>query len=523
MSNIKNTNGIVYLIGAGPGDPGLFTIKGQEYLAKANIIIYDYLVNPSILNYAQPEAEIIYAGKQTGSKEMSQEEINLLLVDKAKSGKIVARLKGGDPFIFGRGGEEAEILFDHAIPFEIVPGITSASAVPAYAGIPLTHRDFNSSFAVVTGHEDPSKNESNLPWAALANIGTVVLLMGVGKIEESMKQLIESGKSPNTPAALITWGTLPKQRTVTGTIGNLGKLAKEKDIRPPAIIVVGEVVNLRNKLNWFESKPLFGKKILVTRARKQASYFVKLLEEQGAETIEIPMIEIAPPRSYKQVDRAIDNLSRYNWIIFTSVNGVEFFFNKFKEARKNIIEFKGINIATIGEKTAKAIENYGLTADIIPKDFKAEGLIESFRKINIKAKKILIPRAKDARETLPAELRKMGAKVDVIIVYETKKPNTDEIRQIKKMLNQGAIDVITFTSSSTVKNFFSTVGKEKKLLSKSIFACIGPITAKTLSELGIEPQIICKKYTIEELAREIIGYFKKCGSKESSTVDQKNL
>ncbi len=515
MNKLINKKGIVYLIGAGPGDPGLFTIKGQEYLAKADVIIYDYLVNPEILKYAKPEAEVIYAGKQTGSKEMSQEEINQILVDRAKGGSIVARLKGGDPFIFGRGGEEAEVLFDHKIHFEIIPGITSASAVPAYAGIPLTHRDFTSSFAVVTGHEDPSKDESNLPWAALAKIGTVVFLMGVGKIEESMKKLIEFGRPPKTPAALISWGTFLKQRTVIGTIENIGKIAKERDIRPPAIIVTGEVVSLREKLNWFESKPLFGMRIVVTRARKQASSFVKLLEAEGAQAIEIPMIEIVPPQNHKELDRAIDNLSRYNWIIFTSVNGVEFFFKRLKKRKMDIKKLKGIKLATIGEKTAKAVEDYGLTVDIIPNDFRAEGLIESFNNKNIKGKKILIPRARDAREILPLELENMGAEVHVIIAYETKKPDIDKIEDIKEMLYEGTIDVITFTSSSTVRHFFSIVGKEKELFSKSTIACIGPITAKPLREIGVEPDVICNKYTIEELTREIIDYFKRGVSKSN--------
>ena len=502
-----NKKGIVYLIGAGPGDPGLFTIKGQEYLAKADVIVYDYLVNPEILKYAKEEAEIIYAGKQTGAKEMPQEEINQLLVGGAKEGRIVARLKGGDPFIFGRGGEEAEVLYEHGIPFEVVPGVTSASAVPAYAGIPLTHRDFTSSFAVVTGHEDPSKEESNLPWEALAKIGTVVFLMGVGKIKESMKKLIESGKSPKTPAAIISWGTFPNQRTAKGSIETIGEIAKQRGIKPPAIIVVGEVVNLREKLNWFESKPLFGKKIIVTRAKKQASYLVNLLEEQGAEVIEFPMIDIVPPQNWNDVDRAIEMLHIYNWIIFTSVNGVEFFFKRLRETKKDIRELKGINIATIGEKTAKAVENYGLTVNMLPDEYKAEGIIESFEKSDIKGKKILIPRAKDAREILPHELQKKGAEIHVVTVYETKKPEPEKVKEIKEMLNRGAIDVVTFASSGTVRNFLSIIPKYKELLLKSTIACIGPITAKPLRDIGIEPQIICNKYTIEELVREIVAYF----------------
>lgn len=505
--------GTVYLIGAGPGDPGLFTIKGKECLEKADVVIYDYLVNPKLLEYAKEGAEIIYAGKRKGNTELPQDAINQLLVDKAKEGKAIARLKGGDPFIFGRGGEEAEALFEAGIPFEIVTGVTSASAVPAYAGIPLTHRDFTSSFAVLTGHEDTAKEKSALPWEALAKIGTLVFLMGVTRIEENMKKLIEHGKPPDTPAAFIAWGTLPVQRTVTGTISDIGKIVKESNLnRLPATIVVGEVVKLREILNWFETKPLFGKKVLVTRASNQASVFVKLLEEQGAEAIEFPTIEIIPPRSWSDLDRAIESLCIYNWIIFTSVNGVHFFFERLKNKRKDVRELKGIKIATIGKQTAKSVENLGLAVDIIPYDFRAEGIVESFRETDIKGKCILIPRAREAREILPLELAQMGAEVHVVAAYETKKPSLIKIEKVREMLKDGKIDVITFASSSTARNFLSIFDKDDKdkhreILSNSIVACIGPITAEPLIELNIEPEIICKKYTIEELTKEIVSYF----------------
>lgn len=504
MSN----KGKVYLIGAGPGDPGLLTIKGKECLEKADVIICDYLVNPRILEYAKGEAEIIYVGKKSNLKEMSQEDINGLLVQKANEGKIVARLKGGDPFIFGRGGEEAEELVSFAIPFEIVPGITSVSAVPAYAGIPLTHRDFTSSFAVVTGHEDPTKKESSLPWKSLAKIGTVVFLMGLKNIEENMKKLVEFGKSPQTPIALITRGTLPKQRTITGTIEEIGRIVRENKAESPAILVVGKVVELRRILNWFETKPLFGKKVVVTRTRKQASTLVKLLEEGGAETVEFPTIEIVPPESWGDMDMAIENLGLYNWIIFTSVNGVEFFFERVKVKKKNIVEFKGVKIATIGVPTGRAVENLGLSVDVIPYEFRAEAVVESFKGIDIKGKRILIPRAKEAREILPVELQKMGADVNVVTAYKTQKPNLGKVEEVREMLIGGEIDVVTFASSSTVKNFLSIFGEDRELLLKSTIACIGPITAQPLREIGIEPRIIPKKYTIEELVREIVDYFR---------------
>lgn len=509
FSESMSKKGKVYLIGAGPGDPGLLTIKGKECLEKADVVVYDYLVNPKLLEYAKEGAEIIYAGKRKGNMELPQEVINRLLINKAKEGKTVARLKGGDPFIFGRGGEEAEALFEYGILFEIVAGVTSASAVPAYAGIPLTHRDFTSSFAVVTGHENPAKEKSALPWEALAKIGTLVFLMGVTRIEENMKKLIEHGKPPDTPAAFIAWGTLTKQRTVTGTISEIGKIVKESNLnRLPAIVVVGEVVKLREILNWFEIKPLFGKKVLITRTRKQASTLVKLLEEEGAETVEFPTIEIVPPGSWDEMDKAIENLGLYNWIIFTSVNGVEFFFDRLKVKNKGIVEFKGVKIATIGEQTGRAVENLGLSVDIIPYEFMAEGVVESFRGIDIKGKRILIPRAKEAREILPVELQKMGAEVNVVTAYKTEKPNPEKVEEIKGILRRGEIDVLTFASSSTVKNFLSIFGKDKELLLKSTVACIGPITAEPLREIGIEPQIIPKKYTIEELVREIVDYFR---------------
>ena len=325
--------GIVYLIGAGPGDQGLFTLKGKKFLARAEVIVYDYLVNPALLEFAREGAEIIYVGKKRGHKEIPQNEINTLIIKKALEGKIVARLKGGDPFVFGRGGEEAVELAKHGIRFDVIPGVSSPIGVTAYAGIPLTHRDYSSSFAVVTGHEDPKKADTSLPWEALAKIGTLVFLMGVEKLEQNMKKLIEMGRSASTPAAIITWGTLPDQSTLTGTIGNIVRLSKEKEISSPSIIVVGDVVNLRNKINWFESKSLFGKKVLVTRATTQSKKFTKLLEEEGAQVIEFPTIDVVPVRTWSRIDKAIETLSNYNWLIFTSVNGVNFFFQRFRKRR----------------------------------------------------------------------------------------------------------------------------------------------------------------------------------------------
>lgn len=499
--------GIVYLIGAGPGDPELLTLKGKKYLALAEVIVYDYLVNPELLKFAREGAAIIYVGKKRGHKEMPQREINRLITKKALEGKIVARLKGGDPFIFGRGGEEAVELARHGIRFDVIPGVSSPIGATSYAGIPLTHRDYSSSFAVVTGHEDPKKLKTSLPWEALAKIGTVVFLMGVEKLEQNLKKLIETGKSPDTPVAIITWGTLPNQSTLTGTLGNILKLSKEKKISSPSIIVIGDVVNLRNKINWFETKPLFGKTVLVTRARNQAKIFAELLEEEGAQVIEFPTIDVAPLRTSTRIDKAIENLDLYNWLIFTSVNGVTFFFQRLREMQSDVRDLKGIRIAAIGEKTKNEINKMGIKVDLIPEEFRAEGLIKLFEKINVNGSRVLIPRAKIARKILPVKLRKMGARVDVLPVYETKMPEKLEIDKLRKLLQNGFIDVITFTSSSTVKNFFSMIGRDKKIISRSTIACIGPITAETIRSFGVEPEIISGTYTVQGLTKEIASYF----------------
>ena len=502
--------GVVYLIGAGPGDRGLITIKGKELLQKANVIVYDYLVNTDLLEYAQDNAEILYVGKKAGQKEMTQSSINALLIRKAKKGNIVARLKGGDPFTFGRGGEEAEALQAKKIPFEIVPGVSSVSAVPAYGGISLTHRDFTSSFAVVTGHEYPSKAESNIPWDALSQIGTVVFLMGVKKLKQNMRELMKAGKSPVTPVAVITWGTYPQQRTLTGTIENISDLvSKDKEISSPGIVVVGEVVKLREIINWYESKPLFGKTIIVTRPKSQAPEFIKLLEEQGAQVIAFPTIEIRNPSSYNALDKAINRIEKYDWIIFTSVNGVTSFFNRLRELGKDIRELHRAKIAAIGGVTAQEIENLGIKVDIVPDDYKAEGLIKLFKKNNIEESKILIPRAKVARDILPDSLAKIGANVDVVTAYVTRQPGKAKTKDIIRLLSENKIDMLTFTSSSTAQNFFELISGFKQSKGRPLIASIGPITAKTVKEAGYKSTIIPKKYTVEYLANEIVDYFTK--------------
>ncbi len=507
----KAKKGKVYLVGSGPGDPGLLTLKAKQCIEKADVVIYDYLANVVFLNYGKKDAELIYVGKEGGRHTMSQDNINSLIVSKARQGLNVVRLKGGDPFIFGRGGEEAQELVKAGILFEVVPGVTSAIAVPAYAGIPLTHRDFTATVAFVTGHEDPTKETSGIAWDKLATgIGTLVFLMGVGNLPKIAASLMEHGRSPDTPVAVIRAGTVPGQRTVTGSLGDIGDKAQMEMIKPPAIIVVGDVVGLRKELNWFEERPLFGKKILVTRAREQASDFVARLSDLGAECVEFPTIEVIPPPSWKDLDRAIGNLGTYQWLVFTSVNGVRYFFERLEDSGKDVRDLKGIRIAAIGPKTADAIHEKGVKPDLVPEEYRAEAVVEAFRKHFVAGSRILLPRAAEAREVLPQELEKMGAVVEVVEAYRTVKPEGDK-DEIKVMLEKGDVHMVTFTSSSTVNNFMEMLEEEgdrlHQWMEKVTVACIGPVTAKTAEERGLTVRITPSDYTIEALARAIVDWF----------------
>jgi uroporphyrinogen III methyltransferase/synthase len=508
---LKNKYGMVFLVGAGPGDPGLLTLKAKDCLETGDLIIYDNLANRAFLKYARETAEKIYVGKTGGYHSKSQDEINQLIVEKAKQGLNIVRLKGGDPFIFGRGGEEAEELVKAGILFEIVPGITSAIAVPAYAGIPLTHRDYTSTVAFITGHEDPTKEESSIDWAKLATgPGTLVFLMGVGNLAGIAEKLINHGRPKETPLAVIERGTVPEQRTITGTLENIARLTEEAGVQPPAIIVVGDVVDLRESLNWFETRPLFGKRIVVTRAREQASEFLSLLSGLGAECLEFPSIEIIQPENWNTLDRAIQDLETYQWLLFTSVNGVKYFFERMGHHQKDVRDLKGIKVGVIGPKTAEAILKKGIKPDLIPQEYRAEAIIQGMSKEEIKGAKILLPRAEKAREILPRKLESLGAKVDVIPVYRTIKPDQD-LSKIKEMLKQGRIDLVTFTSSSTVSNFIEMfepdVDSLKIWMKKVTVACIGPITAEKAKEKGLSVDIMPKDYTIEALAESILDYF----------------
>jgi uroporphyrinogen III methyltransferase/synthase len=508
----QKQRGMVYLVGAGPGDPGLLTIKGRDCLSRAQVVVYDYLANPELLEYAPKGTEWIYVGKRGGSHTMCQEEIGSLIVEKARQGKVVVRLKGGDPFIFGRGGEEAEDLSREGIPFEVVPGVTSAVAVPAYAGIPLTHREFASTVAFVTGHEDPKKQTTDIAWGKLSTAsGTLVFLMGVGNLDKIVQRLIKNGRPPETPVAVIRRGTLAAQDTVVGTLETIGVLAKEKGITPPAIIVVGEVVRLREVLNWFETKPLFGRRIIVTRAREQASEFMQRLAELGADCIQFPTIQVMPPESWEPLDQSIGRLHEYHWVIFTSVNGVKFFQERLQAQGKDVRDLKGIQIGAIGPKTARMWEMMGIQPDLVPEEYRAEAVIAGLRKEGITGCKILVPRAEKAREILPEELREAGATVDVVPAYRTVKPE-QRTQEIGEMLEKGLVDMVTFTSSSTVANFAEMFGPArhglKAWMEKVVVACIGPITAKTAEEHGFAVHVVPGEYTIEALTQRIAAYFR---------------
>jgi uroporphyrinogen III methyltransferase / synthase len=499
---------LVYLVGAGPGDPELITVKGVRCIAEADVLIYDYLAAGILLEHARPSCECIYVGKQGGDHTMAQEEINRLIVAKAREGKVVTRLKGGDPFIFGRGGEEAEVLSAAGVPFEIVPGVTSAIAAPAYAGIPLTHRQFTSTVAFVTGHEDPTKSGSDIDWAALAKgIGTLVFLMGVKNLPHIVERLRQHGKAADTPAALVRWGTTTRQQTVTGTLDNIVMRAQSAGMRAPAIIVIGAVVRLRDSLQWFERRPLLGKRIVVTRARAQASDLVRRLSGLGAECLECPTIEVVAPESWEPLDAAIEALSSYRWLIFTSVNGVEAFFSRLSRKGLDARALGHIRTAAIGPATAERMRGFGLNADILPKTYQAESVIEAFTAEPIRGRRILLPRAKEARPILPDQLREMGAEVDEIPAYRTMQ--ADEKRdELIFNLQEKAIDMVTFTSSSTVHNFKALLPEHAPDLMKDVkVACIGSITAQTAAQLGFRTDIVADVFTIDGLCDAIVKHY----------------
>lgn len=498
--------GIVYLVGAGPGDPGLFTIKGKKALQRADAVIYDRLVSNKILSYASKKAERLYVGKVSGDHVLSQDKINELLVQKAREGKVVVRLKGGDPFVFGRGGEEVLYLQEHGCDFEVVPGITSATAVPAYAGIPVTHRDMSSSFAVITGHEKPGKKESSICWKEISHgVDTVVFLMGVENLSCIVEQLIDNGKAPGTPAALIRSGTLPGQEVLTGTLGDIVQKAEEKSFKPSAVFMVGDVVTLREKLSWVEKRPLWGKKVVVTRPEAQAVSFVEKITELGGEAIELPAIEIVKETDLSGLYRAFKDIETYDWIIFTSVNAVDIFFDELSKQGLDVRNLKGVNLCAIGPSTEQTVERKGLSADLVPARFCAEGIIESLKGRMQPGQKVLLPRARGARKILPEGLRELGIEVDETCLYTAASPDNTDREKLKEIID-GKADAITFTSSSAVSNFVDLIGKQNVNHADSNVkvACIGPVTADTARRCGFSVDIEAKTYTIDGLVEALV-------------------
>jgi uroporphyrinogen III methyltransferase/synthase len=493
--------GKVYLIGAGPGDAKLITLRGLELIKKADVIIYDFLANKDLLSVAKPEAEIIYVGKQASKHELPQKDINNLIASKAKEKEIIVRLKGGDPFIFGRGGEEAQVLSERDILFEIVPGITSAISVPAYAGIPLTHRDFASTVAFITGHEDEKKIETTIKWDKLATgPDTLVFLMGVKNLKTIKERLLTGGRDPETPACLIQWGTLPKQKVVTGSLREIDVVAKKAGIRPPAIILVGNVINLREQLQWFEHRPLFGKKIAITRAPHQSFKLGEILTEAGAEIIYCPTIDIRPIKPNKKLSQAIDTIHQYSCIIFTSTNAVSLFFETLYARGKDTRALAGIKILPIGQSTSLILESKGIIPDYLPDTFTSEGIIEILKTVEVSGKKFLLPRAEEARDIIVKFIKNKGGTCDVIPIYRATLPKV-----IAPLTEKP--DIVTFTSSSTAKNFITLY--KKNVLKGTKIASIGPVTTKTLESLGFTVHIEAKRYDIPGLVEAIIEYVKK--------------
>jgi len=507
------SQGRVYLVGAGPGDPGLLTLRGRDCLARADVIIYDRLANPQLLIQARADAERIYVGKEASRHALSQEEINQLLVDRARQGQVVCRLKGGDPFVFGRGGEEAEALVAAGIPFEVVPGVTSAVAAPAYAGIPVTHRHYSSSLAILTGHEDPTKDESAIHWDRLATgVDTLVFLMGVHYLPEMVQQLLAHGRPPETPVALVRWGTHPRQETLVGTLANIVQKVAEAGFQPPAVTVVGEVVSLREKLRWFETQPLFGQRVLVTRARAQASALSALLRERGAEPVEFPVIQIRPLDFQARLKELAAAEFPFDWLIFTSANGVEIFFAGLREIGRDARALGRAKLGALGPATGAALTERHLLVDYCPSKFLAEQFLAEFPE-PVAGQHILIPRAREARELLPEALQARGADVEVLPVYETVRDG-EGAEAIQRQLTAGEIDLVTFTSSSAVQHFVALVG----LVPSGVkVACIGPVTADSAREKGLRVDIVAEEHTIPGLVQALEKHWRE--EKENGNAD----
>lgn len=490
------TVGKVYLVGAGPGDPGLLTVKGVECLKKADVVVYDRLASPELLALAPKSAECIFMGKEPETPGGFQQQINDTLSAAALQGKTVVRLKGGDPFVFGRGGEEIDTLRSAGVPYEVIPGITSAIAVPTYAGVPVTQRGVSTSFTVVTGSEDPTKPGIDTDWAALARItGTLIVLMGWRSLPNIIKSLVANGKPEETPVVVTQWGTTPRQRSVSGTLANIVVRGNEAGLSSPVTTVIGGVAALHEHLRWFDTGPLFGQRILVTRSRSQASVLSKLLSAQGAEPIELPTIQIEPLTDYRKLDAVLDNLKNYAWVVFTSTNSVEAVFERLREAGKDARAFGGVRVAAIGPATATLLRDQGIMPDFVPTTYTSQAIVQGFAAYDITNTRMLLPRADIAPDTLTNGLRELGATVSEVDAYRTITPS-DSATKARELLGHGNVDSITFTSSSTVRNLLSLIDNDLSLLDGVRVVSIGPVTSATLRELGVHVDIEAAEHTI---------------------------
>jgi len=500
--------GKLYLVGAGPGDPGLLTLKGKRCLEQADVVISDYLANPRLLDFTRPEALRISVGKHGGGFKVEQDTINGLIVEHTQQGKVVVRLKGGDPFIFGRGGEEAAAAHAAGIDFEIVPGVTSAIAVPAYAGIPLTHRELASNVIFTTGYEQPTKAEGAVHWDELARSGsTLVILMTQRQLRANMERLVAGGLAPDMPVAVIQWGTRAEQRTVVATASTIADLAEAQHIKPPALAVVGHVVTLRAQLRWFERKPLFGRRIVITRPRAHAAEFAELLEAAGAEVVPFPTIETVPPASLEPLDAVLRRAGEFDWVVFTSANGVRVFFDRLQAIDGDVRDWHGARFAAIGPQTARALHAYCVRVDTIPEEFRAEGVIAALAAQGIGGRRVLLPRAAGAREILPIELRKLGAQVEEVATYTTVLPAA-HAEELRELLRHGGVDLVTFTSSSTVHNFVAVFdGQLGDVMAHTAVGCIGPITADTARGYGMAVAIQPASYTVPAFVEAIVRHY----------------
>jgi uroporphyrinogen III methyltransferase / synthase len=489
----------VYLVGGGPGDPDLITWKGRKLLAIADSILYDNLVNERLLDLAPVNCERVYVGKKKSVHAFPQEEICAMMIERARRGLTVIRLKGGDPFIFGRGGEEVEALAAAGISFEVVPGVTSPLGIAAYSGIPLTHRNHTKIVTFVTGHD-----VHGIDWSKVGQSETLVIFMGIFAIREIAAEIMRHGRSGDTPAAAVRWGTRPDQETVAGTLATIADRIEEARIKPPATVIIGEVVALRDKLDWFESLPLFGRRIVVTRAAEQAAELSDRLRALGADAIELPVISLAPSADSAPLDRAIENLASYDWLIFTSVNGVRFFLNRLDQSRYDLRSLKA-RICAIGPATRKAIEDLHLKVDLMPEEYVAESLIKAFADTDLAGKKVLLPRAAVARDVIPEELAKLGAQIDVVEAYRNVVPPNAAARAHAIFSAEKKPDWITFTSSSTVKNLLAVAGRE--VLEGVRIASIGPVTSATICAHGLQVDVEAKQFTLDGLVEVILAFY----------------